>query len=85
MDQKFTLHIMDARNLRDCDIIGKSDPFCIVKVGGAEIGKTRIVKNSQNPVWDEKPELFQFTRSDLTTSGCVEILVMGEMLLMCTM
>lgn len=31
---------------------GKSDPFCVVKVGDGQEGHTPVVKNSLNPKWN---------------------------------
>jgi Ca2+-dependent lipid-binding protein len=39
-----------ARNLENCDIIGKSDPFVIIKCASEEV-KSRKIRNNLNPEW----------------------------------
>ena len=48
-----TLHVdvLGARNLTKSDMIGKSDPYAVVRLGDQEF-KTDTVKNSQNPDWN---------------------------------
>ena len=47
------LHVdlLGARNLVKTDIIGKSDPYAILKLGD-QTQKTDVIKNSQNPEWN---------------------------------
>eukprot|EP00092_Neocalanus_flemingeri_P025254 GFUD01027386.1.p1 GENE.GFUD01027386.1~~GFUD01027386.1.p1 ORF type:complete len:4003 (+),score=946.67 GFUD01027386.1:1015-12009(+) len=47
------LHIdlLAARNLAKADMIGKSDPYAVLKLGDQSF-KTDTVKNSQNPEWN---------------------------------
>jgi Ca2+-dependent lipid-binding protein len=51
--------IVKASNLRKKDILGKSDPYVKLYLGGAtSFGKvTRTVKNSLNPEWNESFKL----------------------------
>ena len=48
---------LSCRNLKDLDVIGKSDPWCIVFIKNDKrsdwtyVGKTEIVKESLNPDW----------------------------------
>ena len=47
------LHVdlLGARNLAKSDLIGKSDPYAVLRLGNQEF-KTDAVKNSQNPDWN---------------------------------
>lgn len=62
-DLKFTepdgvmrLHVLEARDLerKDINLIGKgkSDPYCIVRIGARQ-HKTRVIKGTITPKWDE--------------------------------
>ncbi|XP_065198290.1 uncharacterized protein LOC135829831 [Sycon ciliatum] len=42
-----------ARDLMSKDINGKSDPYCIVKVGKAVRYKTRVIPKTLHPQWEE--------------------------------
>ena len=43
--------LIKAKNLIKSDLIGKSDPYAVLKYGD-QSDKTNIVKNSLNPQWD---------------------------------
>ena len=47
------LHVdlIKAKNLIKSDLIGKSDPYAVLKYGDQQ-DKTNVVKNTQNPQWD---------------------------------
>ena len=47
------LHVdlIKAKNLIKSDLIGKSDPYAILKFGNQQ-DKTKVVNNTQNPQWD---------------------------------
>ncbi len=53
------LRIVCAKALKNADLIGLSDPFVIVyerkpgKANAAEIGRTQVVDDSLEPVWEE--------------------------------
>ena len=47
------LHFQNARNLRNVETMGKSDPYVHVLLSGIEKGKTVTFKNNLNPDWDE--------------------------------
>jgi len=54
----FTCNIAKARNLRNADALGKSDPVCIARVVTMdgrvkEVHRTRQIDNSLNPEWQE--------------------------------
>ena len=53
-DNEFpVLHVelIKGRNLIKSDLIGKSDPYAVLKYGD-QSDKTKVVKNNLNPQWD---------------------------------
>ena len=51
---KLLLHVVEGWGLAKADTFGKSDPFCIVRWGGEEIGRTKAIDDTMEPVWDEE-------------------------------
>lgn len=51
------LHVdlVKAQNLIKTDMIGKSDPYAVLKYGDQK-DKTNVVKNTQNPQWDHSSD-----------------------------
>ena len=47
------LHFQNARELRNVDTVGKSDPYVRVLLSGVEKGRTVTFQNNLNPDWDE--------------------------------
>lgn len=47
------LHFQNARNLRNVETVGKSDPYVRVLLSGIEKGRTVTFTNNLNPDWDE--------------------------------
>jgi Ca2+-dependent lipid-binding protein len=47
------LHLQGARDLRNLEAMGKSDPYVRVLLSGVEKGRTVTFKNNLNPDWDE--------------------------------
>ena len=55
------VNVVEAKNLRNMDLTGQSDPFCkpsmLCHTGGEiftrKFGETAVVKNCLNPVWNE--------------------------------
>lgn len=47
------LHFKNARNLRNLETLGKSDPYVRVLLSGIEKGRTVTFQNNLNPDWDE--------------------------------
>ena len=51
------LHVdlVKAKNLIKSDMIGKSDPYAVLKYAD-QMDKTPVVKNTQNPQWDHSSD-----------------------------
>lgn len=47
------LHFQSARDLRNLEKLGKSDPYVRTLLSGVEKGRTVTFKNNLNPEWDE--------------------------------
>ncbi|KAL2155163.1 hypothetical protein VTH82DRAFT_3839 [Thermothelomyces myriococcoides] len=47
------IHFKYARQLRNVEALGKSDPYARVLIAGIERGRTVTFKNNLNPDWDE--------------------------------
>lgn len=47
------LHFKNARDLRNVETLGKSDPYVRVLLSGIEKGRTVTFQNNLNPDWDE--------------------------------
>ncbi|CAM9326005.1 unnamed protein product [Phaeothamnion confervicola] len=48
----FIVHIHAARGLRPADANGLSDPYCVLLVGGVEVGRTPHHPKTLDPMWD---------------------------------
>ncbi|CAM9494653.1 unnamed protein product, partial [Sphacelaria rigidula] len=57
------LTIVSAANLAKADVLGSTDPYAMVLVNRREIGRTRTLSHTQNPVWREPRETFPLTLS----------------------
>ncbi|KNC76086.1 hypothetical protein SARC_11403, partial [Sphaeroforma arctica JP610] len=49
-----TIKIYEARNLRSADMDGLSDPYVTADLGKQRLVKTKTIKNSLFPKWDER-------------------------------
>ena len=47
------LHVVGCDNIKKVDIVGWSDPYCVVYANDTKIGKTPIIKNTKKPRWNE--------------------------------
>ena len=58
------LHVdlVKAKNLIKSDMIGKSDPYAVLKYAD-QTDKTPVIKNTQNPQWDH-PSDFVMNHGD---------------------
>ena len=61
------LHVdlIKAKNLIKTDMIGKSDPYAVLKYGKQK-DKTKVAKNTQNPEWNHSSD-FDFDVGDNDT------------------
>jgi len=78
---KIQLRVLEGKDLMDTDLIGKSDPYCVILCGpvsdkvfdGLEIIKnkfeTKRVPNDLNPKWSEKFE-FDWHGEELVQIEC---------------
>nr|XP_017233561.1 PREDICTED: synaptotagmin-4 [Daucus carota subsp. sativus] len=54
---KLTLTVVKANELKNMEMIGKSDPYVVLYIRPLFKVKTKVVDNNLNPVWDETFEL----------------------------
>ena len=54
-DAVFHVDLIKAKDLIKADMIGKSDPYAVLKCGN-QTDKTKVVNNSQNPQWDHSSD-----------------------------
>jgi hypothetical protein len=51
------VHVIQAKSLPPMDLLGKSDPYCRLKLADQEY-KTHTIKRDLNPHWDQQFEFF---------------------------
>lgn len=51
---KLTVTVVKANNLKNMEMIGKSDPYVVAHVRPLFKLKTKTVENNLNPVWNEE-------------------------------
>jgi C2 domain len=74
---RIKVRVLAARNLKNAEIVGKSDPFIKVKVGTSAAQKTSVVYGSRAPVW--KDARFEFLMYTTTAAGAaVEVMVFDK-------
>lgn len=54
---KLTVTVVKANDLKNMEMIGKSDPYIVVYIRPLFKVKTKVVQNNLNPVWDQTFEL----------------------------
>ncbi|KAI3875258.1 hypothetical protein MKX03_011142 [Papaver bracteatum] len=54
---KLLVTVVKANNLKNMEMIGKSDPYVVVHIRPLFKVKTKVVDNNLNPVWDQSFEL----------------------------
>jgi len=67
------VNVIGAQDLRNADYIGKSDPYCIVKIQGKSSLKTKVIDDCLNPVWNE-----EFLVKDYVVGDLVEFIIMDQ-------
>lgn len=50
---KLTLTVIRANDLKNMELIGKSDPYVAVHIRPLFKVKTKVVDNNLNPVWNQ--------------------------------
>ncbi|XP_024995940.1 synaptotagmin-5-like [Cynara cardunculus var. scolymus] len=50
---KLTFTIVKANNLKNMEMMGKSDPYAVAFVRPLEKFRTQVIENNLNPVWNE--------------------------------
>ncbi|KAJ3389188.1 hypothetical protein HDU84_009095 [Entophlyctis sp. JEL0112] len=48
---KVTFH--EAKNLKNVELAGTSDPYVAVRLGGVVVGKSKVISSSLNPFWSQ--------------------------------
>ncbi|XP_064394544.1 uncharacterized protein LOC135341813 isoform X2 [Halichondria panicea] len=64
------LSVLRGRNLVPKDSNGLSDPYIVVKYGGATMFRSRVVKKSLNPDWDESATLSPPSTDEIIKVEC---------------
>ncbi|KAL7083290.1 hypothetical protein ACP275_14G152000 [Erythranthe tilingii] len=54
---KLTVTILRANDLKNMELVGKSDPYVVVHIRPLFKVKTKVIDNNLNPVWNEMFEL----------------------------
>jgi Ca2+-dependent lipid-binding protein len=49
---QWSLTVVDAKLTRDVELVGKMDPFVVIKVDGKELKTKTIDNGGKNPVWN---------------------------------
>jgi len=64
---KVMVNIIGARNLRNADFVGKSDPFCVCKIPNKpdSVIQTPMIKDTLNPQWNYTAQLANFGIGDV--------------------
>jgi len=47
------IDVLDAKDIKKADTLGKSDPYTTVTISKRPVGQTRIIDNNLNPIWNE--------------------------------
>ncbi|MED6132941.1 hypothetical protein PIB30_023488 [Stylosanthes scabra] len=65
---RVTVTVVQANDLKNMEMIGKSDPYVAVHIRPIFKVKTKVVDNNLNPVWNEK---FDLIAEDLETQSII--------------
>ncbi|KAL1322092.1 hypothetical protein HN51_067020 [Arachis hypogaea] len=65
---RVTVTVVQANDLKNMEMIGKSDPYVALHIRPIFKVKTKVVDNNLNPVWDEK---FDLIAEDLETQSII--------------
>ncbi|EXB52072.1 Extended synaptotagmin-1 [Morus notabilis] len=75
---KLSLTIVKANNLKNMEMIGKSDPYVVVQIRPLFKVKTKVVENNLNPVWNQTFELIAEDKE--TQSLIIEVVILKSVL-----
>lgn len=73
-----SLTIVKANNLKNMEMIGKSDPYVVVYIRPLFKVKTKVVENNLNPVWNQTFELIAEDKE--TQSLIIEVVILKSVL-----
>lgn len=49
------LKIIEAKNIPSLDVVGKSDPYCMVQMSNSQqVYRTKTINNTSRPTWNEE-------------------------------
>eukprot|EP00913_Durusdinium_trenchii_P007395 g6954.t1 len=67
--------VISAKGLRDADWMGSSDPYCVATVQGRgkTTFKTKVLKATKDPVWNEKSKVQDFHDGDAPSERVVRM------------
>lgn len=54
---KLTVTVVKANDLKNMEMIGKSDPYVVVYIRPLFKVKSKVIENNLNPVWNQTFEL----------------------------
>lgn len=62
------LTVVKAHNLKNMEMMGKSDPYAVAFIRPLEKFKTKVIENNLNPVWNQT---FHLTVEDRETQFAI--------------
>lgn len=65
-DMVLSVEVVGARELNNLDVVGLSDPYCVLRLGKRQV-RTSIIENNLNPIWGE-PFAFVIKRQHVPKS-----------------
>lgn len=69
---KLTVTVVRANDLKNMEMIGKSDPYVVLYIRPLFKVKTKVIENNLNPVWDQTFNLIAEDKE--TQSIIIEVL-----------
>jgi len=73
------LQVHKAEGLSKADLFGKSDPFCILKWRQKEIGRTKVIYKTLDPVWDGERFEIQMDEDPKSDAPCELVIEVWDM------
>ncbi|XP_028066776.1 synaptotagmin-4-like [Camellia sinensis] len=70
---KLTVTVVKANDLKNMEMIGKSDPYVVVYIRPLFKVKTKVIDNDLNPIWNQTFELIAEDKE--TQSLILEVLI----------